>query len=71
MIPFQKIFALLIRTFSGPMLRYFRQKQKLQESSLLGRFFIDFGRKTLSIEHWINYRMLKMLTPKRHKHVSE
>lgn len=71
MIPFQKIFTLLIRTFSRPMLHYFKQKQKLKESSLVGRFFIGFGRKTLAAQHWVNHRMLKTLTPKRHKQLSE
>lgn len=66
MFPFQKIFTLLIRTFSRPMLGYFKNKQKLKENSIFGRFFVGLGRKTFSLEHWVNYRMLKTLTPKKH-----
>lgn len=66
MIPFQKIFTLLIRTFSRPMLQYFKQKQQLKQSSIIGRLFIAIGRRTYAIEHWVNLRILKTLTLRRH-----
>lgn len=59
MFPFQKIFTLLIRTFSRPMLGYVKRKQQEKKLNLFGGFFMFIGRRAYVVEHWINYRMLK------------
>jgi hypothetical protein len=66
MFPFQKIFTIMIRTFSRPALQYIKKKQQTNNSSLIGRIFIKFGRRTHIIEQWINYRILKNLSAKHY-----
>jgi hypothetical protein len=45
MIPFQKIFTLVIRTFSKPMLTYAKRKQQEKKLYYFNGFFIFFGRR--------------------------
>lgn len=59
MIPFQKIFTLLIRTFSKPMLGYLKQRQQENKMMLLRWVFVRVGRQYHSFEHWLNHRILK------------
>jgi hypothetical protein len=59
MFPFQKIFTVLIRTFSRPMLGYVKRKQIEKPSSRFASFFVGVGRRAQAIEHWVNHRILK------------
>jgi len=49
----------MIRTFSKPMVEYFKKKQKLHQGSIFGRIFIAFGRRIYIVENWVNHRILK------------
>lgn len=68
MFPFQKIFTLLIRTFSRPMLGYVKRKQIEKPGSRFASFFVGVGRRAHVFENWVNHRILK--TAKK-RHVSE
>ncbi len=59
MIPFQKIFALLIRTFSKPMLGYLKQRQQENRMVALRWVFVGVGRHYHRFEHWLNHKILK------------
>ncbi len=59
MFPFQKIFTLLIRTFSRPMLGYVKRKQIERPASRFASFFVGLGRRAHTLEHWVNHRILK------------
>jgi hypothetical protein len=59
MFPFQKIFTLLIRTFSRPMLGYVKKKQIERPGSRFARFFVGLGRRAQIFEHWVNHRVLR------------
>ena len=63
MIPFKKIFTLLIRTFSRPMLEYFKQQHRLKHRGIFGSMFVSFGRRIFNMEAWVNHRILRS-----HKH---
>jgi hypothetical protein len=65
MIPFQKIFTILIRTFSRPMLGYIKQKQQINKGNWVGNLFIGLGRRTWAFEQWTNRRILKKPTGQR------
>ena len=59
MIPFKKIFTLLVRTFSRPMLEYFKQQHRLKHNNLFGSIFVSFGRRIYLMENWVNHRVLR------------
>lgn len=59
MFPFQKIFTMLIRTFSRPMLAYAKRKQIQQPGSRFASFFVRVGRRVQALEYWVNHRILK------------
>lgn len=65
MIPFQKIFTLVIRTFSKPMLSYLKKKQQEAGFIYFAMMFRWIGRKYHHMEHWINYRVLKVNAKKQ------
>ena len=67
MIPFSKIFTLLIRQFSKPMLIYMKGKHKQQQMKFFSRFFIYFGQKYHRMEHLINFKILKAVKSKNVK----
>ena len=45
MIPFQKILALVIRTFSKPMLGWLQKSQKENKMTYTRWIFVAFGRR--------------------------
>ena len=51
---------MLIRTFSRPMLGYVKRKQQKKKDSLFAGFFIGFGRRWHTMEHWVNHSILKI-----------
>ena len=59
MFPFQKIFTLLIRTFSRPMLGYVKRKQIERPGSRFASFFVGLGRRAQILEHWVSHRVLR------------
>jgi len=65
MIPFQKIFTILIRTFSRPMLGYIKHKQQINKNNWAGNLFVWIGRRTFTIESWTSRRILKKTATNR------
>jgi hypothetical protein len=59
MIPFQKIFTLVVRTFSKPMLSLMKKKQQEGKLGYFRWLFVGLGRKYQAFEHWLNHRLLK------------
>jgi len=59
MIPFQKIFTLVIRTFSKPLLSLMKKKQQEGKYRHWRWFFVGLGRKYQVFEHWLNHKLLK------------
>ena len=59
MIPFQKIFTLVIRTFSKPLLSLMKKKQQEGKYKHWRWFFVGLGRKYQVFEHWLNHKLLK------------
>lgn len=59
MIPFQKVFTLLIRTFSKPLLAYAKKQQHFNKSPFFKWFFVRVGRRYHAFEHWLNHKILK------------
>ena len=59
MIPFQKIFTLVIRTFSKPVLSLMKKKQQEGKLRSFRWFFVGLGRRYQIFEHWLNHRLLK------------
>ena len=59
MIPFQKILALVIRTFSKPMLGWLQKSQKQNKMTYTRWIFVAFGRRYHHFEHWLNHTVLK------------
>lgn len=59
MIPFQKIFTLVIRTFSKPVLSLMKKKQQEGKLKHFRWFFVGLGRRYQVFEHWLNHRLLK------------
>lgn len=59
MIPFQKIFTLVIRTFSKPLLSLMKKKQQEGKYKHWRWFFVGLGRKYQIFEHWLNHKLLK------------
>jgi len=45
MIPFQKIFTLIVRTFSKPVISYLKQRQQENKMVYLRWFFVRVGRR--------------------------
>lgn len=66
MFPFQKIFTMLIRTFSRPMLGYVKRKQQEKLGSKFAGMFIGLGRRSFAFEHWVNLRILKTVHRRQH-----
>jgi hypothetical protein len=48
------------------MLGYVKRKHQKTKDSLFAGFFIGFGRRWYSMEHWVNHSILKT-NPKRQK----
>ena len=65
MIPFQKIFTLLIRTFSKPMVSYLKQRQQQNQMVALRWIFVGVGKRYHVFEHWLNHKILKTTQKKQ------
>lgn len=66
MIPFFKIFSLVIRIFTRPMVNYTKKLHIGQHKSIPGAFrtsFIRLGNKYNQLETYINRKFLKIETP--------
>lgn len=59
MIPFQKVFTLMLRSFSKPVLAYLRKQQQGKPMGWMGRFFIGVGRQSQRFDHWLNLKVMQ------------
>lgn len=64
MIPFQKIFTLIVRTFSKPVLTMMKKKQQEGRFKGFRWFFVHLGKGYHGFEQWINQKMLKTVHKK-------
>ena len=71
MIPFQKIFTLVVRTFSKPVLSYLKQRQAENRMKNLRWIFVGIGRRQQIFEHWLNHKILKTTHKKQLNELKE